>query len=88
MVSSSAVAIVRVGAPYHRSDPPTECSRAPTIGGGIITDDQRWQAITAIHEKRAFCIHVTVYVVVNACVVGIWDVGGQGSFWRGWALAG
>jgi hypothetical protein len=48
----------------------------------------REQAIKRIKDRREFWMHLVVYVVVNAMLVGIWALSGGGYFWPGWVILG
>jgi 2TM domain len=52
----------------------------------------RRQAIRSLKKKQDFRLHVLVYVLVNALLVGIWAATGAGFFWPvfpiiGWGIA-
>ena len=53
-------------------------------------DDQerRDAAIKRIKDRRDFKTHITVYVVINLFLVGIWAITSRGYFWPGWVIAG
>lgn len=51
-------------------------------------DALRQQAIKRIKEKRELVMHAVAYVVVNAMLIGIWAMSGQGYFWPMWVLLG
>jgi hypothetical protein len=51
-------------------------------------DDPRAAAIQRLEAKRAFNLHVTIYVAVNLLLVIIWAMTGGGSFWPIWAILG
>ncbi len=53
-----------------------------------MTDDQRHWAIKRIRAKRAFWVHLTVYILVNAFLVFVWAVTSGGSFWPVWPMFG
>lgn len=48
-------------------------------------DELRKQAIDRLNEKRGFYIHLTVYVVVNLALVGIWAMT-RGPFWPAFVM--
>jgi hypothetical protein len=48
----------------------------------------RKEATTRVRKRRDFGAHVVVYVVVNAMLIGIWAMTGQGYFWPAWVLLG
>lgn len=45
----------------------------------VATEMQRW---------RDFAAHVCAYLVMNAIFVGVWALGGKGSFWPIYPLLG
>lgn len=49
-------------------------------------DDARVAAISRLKSKRDFRMHLGAYVIVNAMLVGIWALSGQGGFWPGWVM--
>ena len=51
-------------------------------------DTLRKEATTRVRKRRDFGAHVVVYVVVNAMLIGIWAMTGQGYFWPAWVLLG
>ena len=54
-----------------------------------MDDDQRREAALArLEAKRDYRTHVLVYVVVNAMLVAIWALTGQGYFWPVWPILG
>lgn len=50
--------------------------------------DQRQAAIERIEAKRSFKVHVSVFILVNAALIGIWLMSGRGYFWPFWPIAG
>jgi hypothetical protein len=50
--------------------------------------DRREAALARVKAKRDFRNHVAVYVVVNAMLVVIWALSGQGYFWPVWPILG
>jgi hypothetical protein len=50
--------------------------------------DRRQAAISRLEAKRAFGIHLVVYLLVNALLVVIWLTSGRGYFWPIWPIAG
>ena len=48
----------------------------------------RKEATTRVRKRRDFGAHVVVYVVINAMLIGIWAMTGQGYFWPAWVLLG
>ena len=48
----------------------------------------RDKAIRRLKKKRDFHTHVLVYVLVNAFLVAIWMVSGQGYFWPIFPIVG
>jgi hypothetical protein len=53
-----------------------------------VTDEQRQWAIRRIRAKRAFWVHLTVYVAVNALLIVIWATTSGGFFWPIWPMLG
>lgn len=53
-----------------------------------MTDDQRQVAIRRIRAKRAFWVHLSVYIVVNAFLMVIWAVSSADYFWPVWPMLG
>lgn len=51
-------------------------------------DEARSAAISKIKARRDFRTHLVAYVVVNAFLIGVWAVAGQGYFWPVWVIAG
>ena len=51
-------------------------------------EELRKAAISSIKRKRDFTQHLVSYVVINAVLVGIWAVSGQGYFWPIWVIGG
>ncbi len=59
-----------------------------------VTDHEerlRQQAITRLRKRTDFHAHLLAYVLVNAFLVAIWAVSGQGFFWpifpiMGWGI--
>ena len=50
--------------------------------------ERREQAIKRIKEKRDFSSHLFVYLAVNALLVAVWALSGNGYFWPMWVMAG
>lgn len=50
--------------------------------------ERRAAAVGRLEAKRDFRTHVVVYVVVNAVLVAIWALSGQGYFWPVWPILG
>ena len=50
--------------------------------------DQRKAAIKRLKKKRDFRNNVVSYVLINAFLVVIWAVGGEGFFWPVFVMAG
>ena len=48
----------------------------------------REAALARLEAKREFRTHIAVYVVVNAMLVAIWALSGQGYFWPVWPMLG
>jgi hypothetical protein len=53
-----------------------------------MTDEQREWAINRIKAKRAFWVHLVVYVTVNAFLVFIWAATSSDGFWPIWPMLG
>lgn len=54
-----------------------------------MSDDEiREIATRRVRARRGFFWHVTVYVVINLFLIGIWYFTGRGYFWPGWVLGG
>jgi uncharacterized ion transporter superfamily protein YfcC len=51
-------------------------------------DPKRQAAYKRAKAKKDFRNHVAVYVIVNALLIVIWAVSGQGYFWPMWPLLG
>jgi hypothetical protein len=51
-------------------------------------EELRTAAISSIKRKRDFAQHLVSYVVINAVLVGIWAISGQGYFWPIWVIGG
>jgi hypothetical protein len=64
----------------HGKQPPTR--------GEPVTADQRQWAIRRIQAKRAFWVHLAVYVAVNALLILIWAMTSGEYFWPVWPLLG
>jgi len=50
-------------------------------------DELRKRAVKRIKDKREFLMHLVAYVTVNALIVGVWALTGQGYFWPAWVMA-
>ena len=48
----------------------------------------RDQAVASLKRKQAFKQMVVAYVIVNAFLILIWAVSGEGYFWPVWVLGG
>jgi hypothetical protein len=48
---------------------------------GMTNDQLRDHAVKRIREKNSFRIHVVVYLLFNAMLVGLWWFTGGGFFW-------
>jgi hypothetical protein len=58
-------------------------------GGGLRDGDERREAaLKRVKAKRDFKSHVAIYVIVNAMLVVIWALSGQGYFWPVWTIVG
>ena len=53
-----------------------------------MTEEQRQWAVNRIRAKRAFWVHLAVYVAVNAFLVFIWAVSSGDYFWPVWPMFG
>ncbi|MGO9744143.1 MAG: 2TM domain-containing protein [Roseiarcus sp.] len=51
-------------------------------------DPRREAAIKRLEAKRAFNLHVALYVLVNGLLIVIWAFSGRGYFWPIWPIAG
>ncbi|MGZ6545872.1 MAG: 2TM domain-containing protein [Actinomycetota bacterium] len=51
-------------------------------------DQLRSEATTRLKAKRGLWRHLATYVIVNTALIGVWAMGGGGSFWPAWILAG
>lgn len=48
----------------------------------------REAALKRLKDKQDFKSHVAIYLIVNALLVVIWAVSGQGYFWPIWPILG
>lgn len=55
---------------------------------GSSEEELREQAIRSLKQKRDFRMHLLMYVVVNAFLIGIWALTGGGFFWPAFVLGG
>jgi len=46
-----------------------------------LDESLRERALTHLKKKSDFHAHLLVYLLVNACLVGIWFFVGHGFFW-------
>lgn len=51
-------------------------------------EDLRRRAAKRVKAREEFRQHLSAYVIVNAMLVGIWAVTGQGYFWPVWPMLG
>ena len=51
-------------------------------------EERRDAAIKRLKAKRGFLQNLASYVVVNAFLVVVWALSGQGYFWPIWVMAG
>lgn len=51
-------------------------------------DEIREKAKKRLQDKREFAQHLVAFVVVNAGLIAIWALTGEGYFWPGWVLFG
>lgn len=65
--------------------PTTQQDRPPVRDEAV---SERQHARKRLEARRKFWSDVAAYVVVNAFLVVAWALGGGGSFWPGWVLAG
>lgn len=65
-------------------------SRSGPIGiEGTDTETPEYAAARRrVERRRKFAADVVAYVVINACLIGVWAFTGAGYFWPGWVLAG
>lgn len=54
----------------------------------MIDSERRAAALARLEAKKDFRTHVAVYVIVNAMLVVIWLMSGQGYFWPVWPILG
>jgi hypothetical protein len=47
----------------------------------IEQEDLRTRAVARLNKRRDFGTHLFVYLVFNACLVGIWAFTGASVFW-------
>lgn len=50
--------------------------------------DLRSRAVARLKRQADFRVHLMVYLVVNACLVGIWAVNGRPFFWPVFSIVG
>jgi hypothetical protein len=50
--------------------------------------DLRERALVRLRKKREFLSHLSLYLIVNAFLVGIWAMTGAGYFWPIWFILG
>ena len=51
-------------------------------------DEQRKAAIKRIEAKRAFRMHLALYVLVNLLLIVVWALTGRGYLWPVWPISG
>lgn len=51
-------------------------------------ENGREAALKRLKDKRDFKNHAATYLIVNALLVVIWAVSGQGDFWPIWPILG
>lgn len=51
-------------------------------------ENGREAALKRLKDKRDFKNHAATYLIVNALLVVIWAVSGQGFFWPIWPILG
>jgi hypothetical protein len=62
----------------------TEMRPEQTSGEDVL----RERALARLKKKHDFHIHLTIYVLFNACVVAVWAMTGSGFFWPIFLIAG
>jgi hypothetical protein len=55
---------------------------------GTSEEEIRKQAIDSIKRKRAFQQTLFAYLLINALLIGVWALSGQGYFWPAWVIGG
>jgi len=55
---------------------------------GFPPGDERSSARERVQAKRDWSTHLVVYTAVNAFLVVVWAISGDGFFWPAWSLAG
>jgi hypothetical protein len=58
------------------------------VASATSSDSERESARRRLQTRRDFGSHVVAYVVVNACLIGVWAMTGAAYFWPAWVLAG
>jgi hypothetical protein len=53
-----------------------------------MADDQRQWAIKRVRAKRAFWLHLLVYILVNTLLVVVWAASTADYFWPVWPMLG
>jgi len=51
-------------------------------------DERRREAIERVKAKRAFGLHLALYIAVNLLLIVVWALTGAGYFWPVWPLLG
>jgi len=51
-------------------------------------EERRDAAIKRLKAKRGFLSNLGAYVIINAFLVVVWALSGQGYFWPIWVMAG
>lgn len=54
----------------------------------VEQDTARAAALKRLKAKRGFKLHLATYLVINALLIGIWFLSGNGYFWPAWVMAG
>ncbi len=49
-------------------------------------ESARANALKRLKAKRGFKVHLAIYLIVNAMLIGIWYQSGTKSFWPAWIL--
>jgi hypothetical protein len=56
---------------------------------GRTEEEIREQAIQSLKKKRDFRTHLVIYLIINACLVGIWAITSpHGFFWPVFVILG
>jgi hypothetical protein len=63
-----------------------ERSPSATVEPETPLETERERARKRLQDKHDFTSHLVAYLVINACLVGIWWFTGGGYFWPAWVL--